>query len=145
MPDVLLSGDHAKIARWRREQSLLRTLERRPDLLEKWASIGLSTILVGLEGFRESDLAGSRVTERWRAFMRFQIDRTRGLYADAWPGIRLLEREGQLSIGAAASLYSGILDVIETNDYDVFTRRASLGTWAKLSRFPALLWRLRTS
>ena len=35
VPDVLLSGDHAKIAKWRREQSLLRTLERRPDLLEK--------------------------------------------------------------------------------------------------------------
>jgi len=35
VPDVLLSGDHARIARWRREQSLLRTLERRPDLLQK--------------------------------------------------------------------------------------------------------------
>jgi tRNA (guanine37-N1)-methyltransferase len=35
VPEVLLSGDHAKIAKWRREQSLLRTLERRPDLLEK--------------------------------------------------------------------------------------------------------------
>lgn len=35
VPDVLLSGDHARIARWRREQSLLRTLERRPDLLAK--------------------------------------------------------------------------------------------------------------
>ncbi|HEX2697521.1 MAG TPA: tRNA (guanosine(37)-N1)-methyltransferase TrmD [Anaerolineales bacterium] len=35
VPDVLLSGDHGKIAKWRREQSLLRTLERRPDLLEK--------------------------------------------------------------------------------------------------------------
>jgi len=34
VPDILLSGDHAKIAKWRREQSLLRTLERRPDLLE---------------------------------------------------------------------------------------------------------------
>lgn len=34
VPDILLSGDHAKIARWRREQSLLRTLQRRPDLLE---------------------------------------------------------------------------------------------------------------
>jgi tRNA (guanine37-N1)-methyltransferase len=31
----LLSGDHAKIEKWRREQSLLRTLARRPDLLEK--------------------------------------------------------------------------------------------------------------
>ncbi len=35
VPEVLLSGDHAKIAQWRREQSLLRTLECRPDLLEK--------------------------------------------------------------------------------------------------------------
>ena len=37
VPDVLLSGNHAEIARWRRRQMLLRTLERRPDLLEKAA------------------------------------------------------------------------------------------------------------
>jgi tRNA (guanine37-N1)-methyltransferase len=35
VPDVLLSGHHANIAKWRREQSLLRTYERRPDLFEK--------------------------------------------------------------------------------------------------------------
>jgi len=34
-PEVLLSGHHAEIARWRRIQSLKRTLDRRPDLLEK--------------------------------------------------------------------------------------------------------------
>jgi tRNA (guanine37-N1)-methyltransferase len=34
VPEVLLSGDHARIATWRREQSLQRTLLRRPDLLE---------------------------------------------------------------------------------------------------------------
>jgi tRNA (guanine37-N1)-methyltransferase len=33
VPEVLLSGDHAKIAAWRREQSKVRTRERRPDLL----------------------------------------------------------------------------------------------------------------
>jgi len=33
VPEVLLSGHHGKIAAWRREQSLLRTLRRRPDLL----------------------------------------------------------------------------------------------------------------
>lgn len=33
VPDVLLSGNHAEIARWRREQSLRRTQQRRPDLL----------------------------------------------------------------------------------------------------------------
>ncbi|MDA1096274.1 MAG: tRNA (guanosine(37)-N1)-methyltransferase TrmD [Chloroflexi bacterium] len=34
-PDVLLSGDHAKVAEWRRQQALLRTLQRRPDLLRR--------------------------------------------------------------------------------------------------------------
>ncbi|MCG7376960.1 tRNA (guanosine(37)-N1)-methyltransferase TrmD [Paenibacillus sp. ACRSA] len=34
VPDVLLSGHHLNIDAWRREQSLLRTLERRPDMLE---------------------------------------------------------------------------------------------------------------
>ncbi|MCL4559549.1 MAG: tRNA (guanosine(37)-N1)-methyltransferase TrmD [Chloroflexi bacterium] len=34
VPEVLLSGNHAQIARWRREQALLRTLQRRPDLLQ---------------------------------------------------------------------------------------------------------------
>ncbi len=35
VPDVLLSGNHAEIARWRREQSLLATLRHRPELLPK--------------------------------------------------------------------------------------------------------------
>jgi tRNA (guanine37-N1)-methyltransferase len=34
VPDILLSGDHAKIARWRRDQALERTRQRRPDLLK---------------------------------------------------------------------------------------------------------------
>jgi tRNA (guanine37-N1)-methyltransferase len=37
VPEVLLSGDHARIARWRRRESLRRTYERRPDLLESAA------------------------------------------------------------------------------------------------------------
>jgi tRNA (guanine37-N1)-methyltransferase len=35
VPEVLLSGDHARIARWRRQQALKRTQALRPDLLEK--------------------------------------------------------------------------------------------------------------
>lgn len=35
VPQVLLSGNHAQIANWRREQSILRTLSRRPELLKK--------------------------------------------------------------------------------------------------------------
>ncbi len=35
VPEILLSGNHAQIAKWRREQAIKRTLERRPELLEK--------------------------------------------------------------------------------------------------------------
>ena len=34
VPEILLSGDHAKVARWRRKQSLRRTRARRPDLFQ---------------------------------------------------------------------------------------------------------------
>lgn len=35
VPEILLSGDHGKIEKWRREQAITRTLTRRPDMLEK--------------------------------------------------------------------------------------------------------------
>mgnify|MGYP000185595657 CR=1 FL=1 len=35
VPEVLLSGDHARIERWRRKEALRRTLKKRPDLLDK--------------------------------------------------------------------------------------------------------------
>ena len=89
-------------------------------------------------GIRESDIAEGKVTNRWRQFMRFQIQRTRDLYEESWPGIKLLEPGGRLAIGAASVLYNGILDEIERNDYDVFSRRASLSLSEKLRRVPAL-------
>ena len=35
VPEVLRSGDHAKVARWQKKQAILRTLHRRPDLFYK--------------------------------------------------------------------------------------------------------------
>jgi tRNA (guanine37-N1)-methyltransferase len=37
VPDVLLSGNHAKIRQWRHDQALAKTVQRRPDLLEPGA------------------------------------------------------------------------------------------------------------
>jgi len=93
-------------------------------------------------GIHESDIAEGRITDHWRQFMKFQIDRTRQLYEASWAGVRLLEREGQLAVGAASVFYQGILDEIEKKDYNIFTRRASLSTWGKVSRIPALIWSL---
>jgi len=93
-------------------------------------------------GIQESDIADGRISDNWRQFMKFQIERTRQLYEDSWDGVKMLEREGQLAIGAASVFYQGILDEIERNDYDVFTQRASLSAWDKVSRLPTLIGRL---
>jgi phytoene synthase len=76
--------------------------------------------------------------------MKFQIERTRQVYKESWAGVKMLEREGQLAIGAASVFYQGILDEIETNDYDVFSRRANLSSMGKLSRLPALWLKIKT-
>lgn len=89
-------------------------------------------------GISEADIAKGCVTDNWRQFMKFQINRARALYNDSWAGVKLLERKGQLAIGAASSFYNGILDEIEKNDYDVFTKRANLSAWEKMSRVPSL-------
>ncbi|HXD08681.1 MAG TPA: squalene/phytoene synthase family protein, partial [Anaerolineales bacterium] len=99
---------------------------------------------LALYGIREGDIAAGRITYNWRQFMKFQIERTRQLYEDSWAGVKMLEREGQLAIGAASGLYQGILDDIEKHDYDVFTRRAGLSTMGKFSRIPRLWLKMKS-
>lgn len=89
-------------------------------------------------GITEESLARGEVNDAWRNFMRYQIDRTRRLYDESHPGIAMLEKEGRLAIGASAGFYRSILDEIEKNDYDVFSRRASLSAFAKLSQIPRI-------
>lgn len=85
-----------------------------------------------LFGIARADLRAGRVDDRWRAFMRFQVERNRRLYAEAWPGIAWLHPDGRPAIAAAAALYRAILTDIELHDYDVFRRRAHVSTVRKL-------------
>ena len=62
-------------------------------------------------GIQESDIAEGRITGNWRQFMKFQIERTRQLYNESWAGVKMLEREGQLAVGAASVFYQGILPI----------------------------------
>lgn len=94
-------------------------------------------------GLSEADIARGAVTDRWRDFMRFQIDRNRRLYTEAWPGIGMLSPEGRVAIAAAADFYAAILNDIEAHDYDVFSRRAYVSGWGKIRRVPGLYWRTR--
>jgi phytoene synthase len=115
------------------------------DIGEDWRMGRLYLPLdeLGAFGLRESDLAAGRVDDRWRAFMRFQIDRVQRLYDEAAPGITLLYTDGRFAIAAAAGLYRAILDDIEANDYDVFHHRAHVGPWGKVRRLPRIWWKSR--
>jgi phytoene synthase len=95
-------------------------------------------------GLSDDDLANGRNDDRWKAFMRFQIARTRQLYAESAPGIALLNPNGRFAVSAAADLYQAILTDIERHDYDVFTRRAHVGGLEKLRRLPGIWWRKRS-
>lgn len=92
-------------------------------------------------GLSEADIDSGVVSDRWRRFMRFQIQRNRALYNDSWRGIAFLEKDGRFAITAAGKLYDAILTDIERHDYDVFSRRAYVGTLGKVTRLPNI-WHL---
>ena len=66
--------------------------------------------------------------------MAFQIERACQLYAEALPGIRLLNPDGRFAVTAAGMFYQAILEDIEEHDYDVFQRRARVSEWGKIRR-----------
>lgn len=79
-----------------------------------------------------ADPARRVADEAWIALMKFEIERTRALYVEADPGIDALPRQSARCVRSARILYSRILDVIEDQGYDVFTKRARVPTWKKL-------------
>lgn len=117
------------------------------DVAEDWRNgrLYLPQDELAAFGLSEDDIEKGIVTENWRKFMAFQIERTRRLYAESLAGISLLEPDGRFAIAAAAELYRAILDDIEKQDYDVFSRRAHLSAFGKIRRLPAIWWRSRRS
>lgn len=110
------------------------------DVGEDWRSgrLYLPQDELAAFGIDESDIAAGHVTEQWKEYARFYVDRNHRLYEEAWPGIGMLSPDGRFAIGAAAELYRGILNQIERNGYDVFSQRAHLGKLSKLSRLPGI-------
>ncbi|HET9691946.1 MAG TPA: squalene/phytoene synthase family protein, partial [Acidimicrobiales bacterium] len=93
-----------------------------------------------VEGFgAQAALTERRVTPEWVELMRFQIDRTRRLYASADLGIAMLPPASARCVGGARRLYSGILERIEAAGYDVFSARVRVPTWRKLATAARLL------
>lgn len=93
--------------------------------------------------YTEADLLTGVVDDRWRAVMAFQIERARRFYAEAESGIGLLSEDARWPVWSALALYRQILDVIEENGYDVFTRRAYVPSLRKLLTLPSTLLKAR--
>jgi len=116
------------------------------DVADDWHSARLYLPQEELAAFGvdEEAICLGKVDQRWRDFMRFQVDRNRRLYDESWPGIPLLDPDGRFAIAAAADLYRAILTDIVAHDYDVFTRRAHISTQGKIRRLPGIWWRSRS-
>lgn len=93
--------------------------------------------------YTEADLMAGVVDDRWRALMQFQIERARQFYIEAEQGISLLSADARWPVWAALDLYRQILDVIEENGYDVFSRRAYVPSVRKLLTLPGALLKAR--
>jgi phytoene synthase len=74
--------------------------------------------------YSEAKLLEGVVDEGFIALMQFQIERVRAMYVEAEPGIAMLTPESRYTVRLALHLYRRILNAIELNNYDVFTRRA---------------------
>ena len=83
-------------------------------------------------GYTEGDLEAGVVDERFVDLMRFEIERTRGLYAIADEGMGYVPRGRRYPVVVARELYAAILDRIEAQGYDVYARRAETSRAGKL-------------
>jgi phytoene synthase len=85
------------------------------------------------------DLGRRSVTPEWRAFLAYEIERNRALYSFADTGIAMLPPRSARCVGTARVLYAQILDQIERNGYDVFSRRARVPTLRKAATAASMM------
>jgi phytoene synthase len=78
-------------------------------------------------GVDRGRLRRGRVDEPIRNLLAWEIERARRLYRSAENGIELVHPTSRDCLRTALTLYEGILDEIERADYDVFSRRVSVG------------------
>nr|ABR16280.1 unknown [Picea sitchensis] len=87
-------------------------------------------------GLSDEDIFSGKVTDKWRSFMKGQIRRARKFFDEAEKGVTELDKASRWPVWASLILYRQILDAIEANDYDNFTKRAYVGKVKKLLTLP---------
>ena len=89
------------------------------------------------------DLTERRVTPQFVELMQFEIARCRELYVSADLGLSMLPPQSARCIGAARVLYGRILEKIEAQGYDVFSKRARVSTAEKAAMVAKLVVPIR--
>nr|ALE33743.1 phytoene synthase 1 [Erythranthe lewisii] len=87
-------------------------------------------------GLSDEDIFAGKVTDKWRNFMKKQIARARKFFDDAESGVTELSAASRWPVWASLLLYRQILDEIEANDYNNFTRRAYVSKPKKILALP---------
>ncbi|KAJ4828806.1 hypothetical protein Tsubulata_010822 [Turnera subulata] len=87
-------------------------------------------------GLSDDDIFAGKVTDKWRNFMKSQIKRARMFFDEAEKGVRELSSASRWPVLASLLLYRQILDEIEANDYNNFTKRAYVGKAKKIAALP---------
>ena len=83
-------------------------------------------------GVSERHIFDEIMTPQLRALMKFQVERADRYYAEAIPGISLLNTDSQYAIYSAAKIYRGILRKIEARDYNPFLGRVFVPSIEKM-------------
>ncbi len=91
----------------------------------------------------EEQILANKVNDNFVQLMKFEIKRARHYYSLAEKGIPLLEKDASFTVLLAAQIYGKILNEIERQNYDVFSRRAHTTALQKISLIPQiwLAWR----
>ncbi|KAK2652753.1 hypothetical protein Ddye_012609 [Dipteronia dyeriana] len=87
-------------------------------------------------GLSDDDIFAGKVTDKWRRFMKSQIKRARMFFDKAEKGVTELNAASRWPVYASLLLYRQILDEIEANDYNNFTKRAYVNKAKKLAALP---------
>nr|ACO53104.1 phytoene synthase [Actinidia deliciosa] len=87
-------------------------------------------------GLSDEDIFAGKVTDKWRIFMKHQIKRARMFFDEAEKGVTELSSASRWPVWASLLLYRQILDEIEANDYNNFTRRAYVSKPKKVLALP---------
>ena len=80
----------------------------------------------------ENDLRKEVVTENVRELIKYEIERTKGIYKTAELGIKDLPPAAQYTIFLASKVYGDILNQIKRNKYEILSRRAVVSKARKI-------------